>query len=124
MTDSDRQPPPQPPSVPPPSDPPSPRPWRTEGVPSAPPAKARQRWARWGLWPLGYVILFAMFTYQDRMSEPEAVSYTAVKTEVANKNVKEIFARGDALWPLDESLRCRRPRLDYKAFARPRPACL
>ena len=42
MTDSERQPPPQPPSVPPPSDPPSPRPWRTEGVPTGPPAKPRQ----------------------------------------------------------------------------------
>ncbi len=97
MTDSERQPPPQPPSVPPPSDPPSPRPWRTEGVPTGPPAKPRQSWARWALWPLGYLILFAMFTYQDRMSEPEAVSYTAFKAEVTNKNVKEIFARGDTI---------------------------
>ena len=31
------------------------------------------------------------------MSGPEAVSYTAFKAEVTNKNVKEIFARGDTI---------------------------
>ena len=39
-------------------------------------------------------------------------------------DLSQSFARGDALWPQDESLRCRRSRLDYKAFARPKPACL
>ena len=38
-----------------------------------------------------------MFTYQDRMSGPEAVSYTEFKAEVTNKNVKEVFARGDTI---------------------------
>jgi cell division protease FtsH len=38
-----------------------------------------------------------VFTYQDRMSGPEAVSYTEFKAEVANKNVKEVFARGDTI---------------------------
>ena len=49
------------------------------------------------LWPVGYLILFALFTYQDRMSEPEAVSYTEFKAQVATKNVKEVFARGDTI---------------------------
>ena len=55
------------------------------------------RWTRWALWPVGYLILFAMFTYQDRMSGPEAVSYTEFKGQVASKNVKEVFARGDTI---------------------------
>ena len=97
MTDQERQPPQSPPSVPPPSDQPAQRPWRTEGVPSGQAAKPRSGWTRWALWPVGYLILFAMFTYQDRMSGPEAVSYTEFKSQVANKNVKEVFARGDTI---------------------------
>ena len=97
MTDQERQPPQNPPSVPPPSDQPAPRPWRTEGVPNGQPAKPRSGWTRWALWPVGYLILFALFTYQDRMSEPQAVSYTEFKAEVATKNVKEVFARGDTI---------------------------
>ena len=68
MTVQERQPPQNPPSVPPPSDQPAPRPWRTEGVPSGQPPKPRPRWTRWALWPVGYLMLFAMFTYQDRLS--------------------------------------------------------
>ncbi len=97
MTDQKRQPLQSPPSVPPPSDQPAPRPWRTEGVPSGQAAKPRSGWTRWALWAVGYLILFAMFTYQDRMSGPEAVSYTEFKSQVANKNVKEVFARGDSI---------------------------
>ena len=97
MTDQKRQPLQSPPSVPPPSDQQAPRPWRTEGVPSGQAAKPRSGWTRWALWAVGYLILFAMFTYQDRMSGPEAVSYTEFKSQVANKNVKEVFARGDSI---------------------------
>jgi len=97
MTDQERQPPEHSPGVPPPSDQPAPRPWRTEGVPSGQPAKPRSGWTRWVLWPAGYLILFAVFTYQDRMSKPQTVSYTEFKAEVANRNVKEVFARGDTI---------------------------
>ena len=70
MTAQEGQPPQNPPSVPPPSDEPAQRPWRTEGVPSGQPPKPRSGWTRWALWPVGYLMLFAMFTYQDRMSGP------------------------------------------------------
>ena len=96
MTDQERQPPQNPPSAPP-SDQPASRPWRTEGVPNGQPQARRAAWRRWALWPVGYLILFALFTYQDRMSEPQAVSYTEFKAEVATKNVKEVFARGDTI---------------------------
>jgi cell division protease FtsH len=97
MTVHEGQPPKSPPSVPPPSDTPAQRPWRTEGIPSGQGARPRSGWTRWALWPVGYLILFAMFTYQDRMSGPEAVSYTEFKAQVASKNVKEVFARGDTI---------------------------
>ena len=97
MTVREGQPPQSPPSAPTPSDSSAQRPWRTEGIPSGQPAKPRPGWTRWALWPVGYLILFAMFTYQDRMSEPEAVSYTEFKGQVASKNVKEVFARGDTI---------------------------
>jgi cell division protease FtsH len=97
MTVHEGQPPQSPPSVPPPSETSAQRPWRTEGIPSGQPAKPRSGWTRWALWPVGYLILFAMFTYQDRMSGPEAVSYTEFKGQVASKNVKEVFARGDTI---------------------------
>ena len=79
MTVREGQPPQSPPSVPPPSDTAAQRPWRTEGIPSGQAAKPRSGWMRWALWPVGYLILFSMFTYQDRMSGPEAVSYTEFK---------------------------------------------
>jgi cell division protease FtsH len=41
--------------------------------------------------------LFALFTYQDRMTTPQAVAYTEFKAEVAAKNVAEVFARGDTI---------------------------
>jgi cell division protease FtsH len=49
------------------------------------------------VWFLGYLVLFALFTYQDHMSGPQAVSYTEFKTEVAAKNIAEVFARGDSI---------------------------
>jgi cell division protease FtsH len=64
-----------------------------------------------------------MFTYQDRMSEPEAISYTAFKAEVTNKNVKEVFARGDTIQgalkkavPLPDQ-----PELTFDRFTTERP---
>jgi cell division protease FtsH len=75
----------------------SPRPWRTEGLANGQSAKPRPGWTRWAVWLVGYLILFGLFTYQDRMSPPQAVSYTEFKAEVANKNVAEVFARGDTI---------------------------
>ena len=96
MTNPDHPRPESPASVPPPSDRPPSRPWRTEGVPGGP-TKPPPAWSRWLMWPVGYLILFALFTYQDRMSKPQAVAYTEFKAEVAAKNVAEVFARGDTI---------------------------
>jgi cell division protease FtsH len=49
------------------------------------------------LWLVGYLVLFGLLTVQDRLSGPQAVSYTEFKTQVAAKNVAEVFARGDSI---------------------------
>jgi cell division protease FtsH len=73
------------------------RPWRTEGVPKAPPPKGRPKWTMLAVWLLGYILFFGVLTMQDRMSGPAAVPYTEFKTQVANKNVAEVFARGNTI---------------------------
>jgi cell division protease FtsH len=72
------------------------RPWRTEGLPNGQPAK-RPRWLMPGALFLVYVIFFGVLTVQDRMGGPETISYTEFKTQVANKNVGEVFARGNTI---------------------------
>ena len=49
------------------------------------------------VWLVGYLMLFGMLTVQDRLSGPQPVPYTEFKTQVANKNVAELFARGDSI---------------------------
>ncbi len=49
------------------------------------------------IWLLGYLVLFGVLTVQDRLSGPQPVTYTEFKTQVANKNVGELFARGDSI---------------------------
>jgi len=48
-------------------------------------------------WVVGYLVLFAVLTVQDRLSGPQLVPYSEFKTQVANKNVAELFARGDSI---------------------------
>jgi cell division protease FtsH len=48
-------------------------------------------------WALGYLILFGLMTVQDRMASPETLPYTEFKTQVANANVAEVFARGNTI---------------------------
>ena len=74
-----------------------PKPWRTEGLPKGEPPKRRPRWATLAIWLVGYLILFSVLTVQDRLSGPQLVSYTDFKTQVTNKNVSELFARGDSI---------------------------
>jgi cell division protease FtsH len=73
------------------------RPWRTEGLPKGEPPKSRPRWLTFAAWLVGYAILFALLTLQDRLSGPQAVPYTEFKTQVAGKNVAELFARGNSI---------------------------
>ena len=49
------------------------------------------------VWLVGYLLLFGMLTFQDRLSGPEPVPYTEFKSQVANKNIAELFARGDSI---------------------------
>jgi cell division protease FtsH len=41
--------------------------------------------------------VFGILTVQDRLSGPVAVSYTEFKTQVTNRNVAELFARGNSI---------------------------
>jgi cell division protease FtsH len=80
------------------ADKPPARPWRTEGVPTGrQPPNPRQRWIIGTTWLLGYLLLFGLFTIQDRLSGPQPVPYTVFKKQVANKNIAEVFARGDSI---------------------------
>src|SRR5262249_14643900 len=72
-------------------------PWRTEGLPPAQPSKPKRRWLPMLLWGSGYLLFFGILTVQDRLSGPQAVPYTEFKTQVANKNVAEVFARGHSI---------------------------
>ena len=49
------------------------------------------------IWVVGYLILFGVLTVQDRLSGPQPVPYTDFKTQVTDKNVAELFARGDSI---------------------------
>ena len=48
-------------------------------------------------WLVGYLVLFGMLTVQDRLSGPQPVPYTEFKSQVASRNVAEVFARGDTI---------------------------
>jgi len=73
-----------------------PRPWRTEGLPEGKPPE-RPRWVTALAFLLGYGVLFGLLTVEDRMGGPQTIPYTEFKAQVANKNVAEVFARGDSI---------------------------
>jgi cell division protease FtsH len=73
------------------------KPWRTEGLPDSRSPKQRPRWAGPLVMFLGYLLFFGILTLQDRQGGPENISYTEFKTQVTNKNVAEVFARGDTI---------------------------
>jgi cell division protease FtsH len=79
------------------TEPPPSRPWRTEGLPKGQPSKPRPRWLTMAIWVVGYLMLFGVLTVQDRLSGPQPVPYTDFKTQVTDKNVAELFARGDSI---------------------------
>jgi cell division protease FtsH len=101
MSVSDAQPPPNSAREGPPSDSsprqPAERPWRTEGLPKKQASKPRPRWITASIWLVGYLLLFGMLTVEDRLSGPQAVPYTEFKSQVADKNIAELFARGDSI---------------------------
>jgi cell division protease FtsH len=87
---------PEPPRPGPPSDE-APPPWRTEGLPKRGAQKKRTGWVTWLPWVLGYALVFAIVTLQDRVAGPQPVPYTEFKEQVSTRNVKEVFARGNTI---------------------------
>jgi cell division protease FtsH len=73
------------------------RPWRTEGLPKGRPPSRRRWWITAAIWVVGYMLFFGILTIQDRLSGPQALPYTEFKTQVAQKNVAELFARGNSI---------------------------
>ena len=85
-----------------PPDAPRQRPWRTEGLPPGATAggdrKQPGRWrqvVRAAL--LAYLVAFALVTLQDRQGGPQPVAYTEFTDQVQDRNVAEVFARGDTI---------------------------
>ena len=74
-----------------------PRPWRTEGLPQGQPPNRRPRWIEIVTFVLSYALFFGLLTVQDRMGGPQSIPYTEFKAQVANKNVREVFARGNTI---------------------------
>jgi len=102
MSDEGTKPPPSPRPDPQGPDEARPRPWRTEGLPKGqaaqgPPGKGRPPWTVWAGWLLAYLLLFGVFTLQDRLAGPQAVPYTEFKAQVGKGNVTEVFARGNTI---------------------------
>ena len=75
---------------------PLPKPWRTEGLPKGQPRKP-SRWVLTALWILGYLIFFGILTVQDLMKGPQTIPYTEFKAQVAQKNIAQVFARGNSI---------------------------
>jgi cell division protease FtsH len=73
------------------------QPWRTEGLPKGAPQQPQRRWSILGALALGYLVLFAVLTIQDRLQGPQSIPYTEFKAQVAAKNVAEVFARGNTI---------------------------
>lgn len=106
-------------------------PWRTEGLRdggrgpgSRKGSGARGGWQKWALWAMVlYVAVFAALSIQDQSSRPQPVPYTEFKTQVADNNVTEIFARGNTI---EGSLRQERPLpgagTNYRRFSTERPS--
>ncbi len=75
----------------------APKPWRTEGLPPAAPKDKKPRWSLFALAAVGYAIVFAILTVQDRLSAPQQVPYTEFRQQVVGRNVSEVFSRGDSI---------------------------
>jgi len=74
-----------------------PRPWRTEGLPPEPSKANRPKWSILAMLAVGYAVVFAILTVQDRLAAPQVVPYTEFRQQVVGKNVAEVFSRGDSI---------------------------
>jgi cell division protease FtsH len=74
------------------------RPWRIEGMPKGePPRNPTPRWLQVAAWIASYLVFFGLLSFQDRMSGPEQVAYTEFKSQVVQKNIAELFSKGDSI---------------------------
>ena len=76
------------------------RPWRTEGLPEQGAEPPRRKWSWWSIAArafLVYAVIFGLLTLQDRLNEPETISYSELTRQVEANNVTEIFARGQSI---------------------------
>ncbi|MDA3637920.1 ATP-dependent zinc metalloprotease FtsH [Mycobacterium xenopi] len=84
-----------------PSGRPATKPWRTEGLPAGDGERHRGRSPNWWLvlliFGLGYFLLFGGLSFQDALGGPPKVSYTEFTTQVEQRNVAEVFSRGDTI---------------------------
>ena len=86
----------------PPSHRPATKPWRTEGLPARDDEGGRgRRRPNWWLvllfFGLGYFLLFGGLSFQDALGGPTKVPYTEFTTQVEQRNVAEVFSRGDTI---------------------------
>ena len=72
-------------------------PWRTEGLPKESDRKPMPPWQRWARWVLLGAAFFGVLTLQEQLASPLVVPYSEFKTQVASKNVREVFARGNTV---------------------------
>ncbi|HEY0707628.1 MAG TPA: ATP-dependent zinc metalloprotease FtsH [Polyangia bacterium] len=79
------------------------RPWRTEGLPAeggdpAQPPRRKWNWSKIGTRLLvGYLVVFALLTLQDRQNEAPTIPYSEFNAQVETGNVAELFARGQTI---------------------------
>jgi cell division protease FtsH len=112
-----------------------PPPWRTEGAPDDQERRAGgnlRPWVRRIIgFGLAYLVLFALFSYQDRQGAPTSVSYTEFTRQVAAGNVAEVFSRGDRIEgvletaaprPADDGAAGSDGEATYKKFVTHRPS--
>lgn len=105
----------------------TPKPWRVEGLENkAGSAGGRRRRPWWQVFLILFLfwnLFFAGFSLQDMSSRPVSLSYTDFKQQVMDKNVDEIYARGDSIegqlkkpvpHPDDESV-------EFESFTTERP---
>jgi len=114
---------PEPPRPGPPPDQAPPPPWRTEGLPKGQPPKKPAGWAAWAPWLVGYALVFAIVTLQDRVAGPQSVPYTEFKAQVAAHNVQEVFSRGNTIQGALKQAKPEpgRPDRTYQQFTTERP---
>ncbi|MEZ0341572.1 ATP-dependent zinc metalloprotease FtsH [Mycobacterium sp. pV006] len=111
-----------------------PKPWRTEGLPpedgtTEPPPPRPSWWRVLSYLLVGYLVVFGLLSVQDSIGGPTHIPYTDFTAQVEQRNVAEVFSRGDSI---QGELREPRPVPDedgsaedaatYEQFTTERPA--